>query len=199
MANTKSSRHAESACRISVSLSFPIQEWRQLLEINLYGAIYGCHVLVDWLKANPEGAHIVNTASFAAIAPSPSMSAYNVAKAGVLALSETLYGELEPFGIGVSVVCPLFFASNIENNARTFDEFTTDAILEGLHSAKLTAEDVANAAVRAISRKQLYVMPGGLAKRSWWMRRLWPTGFLKVMARSIAKRRRQYELEVRAD
>ena len=73
---------------------FSLESWRQLLEVNLFGGVMGCHTMVEWLKANPRGAHLMNTASFAAMAAAPSMAAYNVAKAGMLALSETLYGEL---------------------------------------------------------------------------------------------------------
>jgi len=174
--------------------TFPIEEWHQLLGINLYGGIYGCHVLVDWLKENPHGAHIINTASFAAIAPSPSMSAYNVAKAGLVALSETLYSELMPYGVGVSVVCPMFFNTNICDSARTFDEFTKGILVEGTQRSMLSAEDIADATLRAMRRKQLYVIPGRLARRYWWMRRFMPTGFLKGIVRDTAKRRRRFEL-----
>ena len=43
---------------------------------------------------------------------------YNATKAAVVALSETLYAELAPHGVAVSVVCPSFFRTNLLDTAR---------------------------------------------------------------------------------
>jgi NAD(P)-dependent dehydrogenase (short-subunit alcohol dehydrogenase family) len=166
---------------------FPIEEWRSILNVNLYGGIYGCHTLVDWLKENPNGSHIINVASFAAIAPSPSMAAYNVAKAGMVALSETLFGELKPHGVGVTVVCPMHFRSGIMSAIRSYSKVRSQMLHERIEQSKLTAEDIAEAAIRAMRRKQLYVMPGVQARWYWWLRRLSPTGFLAGIARDAAR------------
>ena len=96
----------------------PLDDWRWIININLYGAIYGCHAMIDWMKQNPRGAHIVNIASMAAIMSAPGMAPYNVTKAGMLSLSETLCGELKPYNIGVTGVCPAFFPTNILKNGR---------------------------------------------------------------------------------
>lgn len=172
---------------------YPLEDWHWLLNINLYGAIYGCHELVDWLKANPRGAHVINTASFAAIAPSPSMAAYNVAKAGIVALSETLYSELKPSGVGVTVVCPMFFRTAIQHGARAHDPITDAMLVANIESASLTAEEVADAAVRGMQRGQLYVIPGRQGRLFWWLRRLMPTRFLDGIARDTARRREQHQ------
>ncbi len=91
----------------------PLEDWRWIVDINLWGAIYGCHTMIPWMKANPDGAHIVNIASMAAIVSAPGMAPYNVTKAGMVSFSETLYGELAPHHIGVTAVCPAFFPTNI--------------------------------------------------------------------------------------
>lgn len=168
--------------------AFPLEDWHWLLNINLYGAIYGCHTLVDWLKENGEGAHIINVASFAAIAPSPSMAAYNVAKAGIMALSETLYTELRPHGVGVTVVCPMFFRTNILDGARAYNPLRGEMIEEGTRRSALTAEIVADSAIRAMRRKQLYAIPGRQARWYWFLRRLSPASFLDGIARDVARR-----------
>ena len=43
---------------------FPIEEWRRLIEINLMGAVHGCHTFIEWLKSHPQRSHVINTASF---------------------------------------------------------------------------------------------------------------------------------------
>ena len=48
---------------------------------------------------------------------------YNVSKAAVISLSETLRGELAPLDIGVSVVCPTFFNTNLLRDMRYCDDF----------------------------------------------------------------------------
>ncbi len=155
----------------------PLESWQWVLSINLHGTIYGCHTFVDWLKAN-RGAHLLNVASFAAMAPSPSMGAYSASKAGVVALSETLYSELKPHGVGVTVLCPMYFATKILERARSYNASHRQVIEQGIERSPLTADSVADAAVAAVKRKQLYAIPGWQARRYWWLRRLMPVRFL---------------------
>ena len=72
------------------------------------------------LKANQE-AHIVNTASLAGVTTRPLMSAYNVSKHAVVALSECLYAELQLTSdkIHVSVLCPAFSKTRLAESRGT--------------------------------------------------------------------------------
>jgi short-subunit dehydrogenase len=158
-----------------------------VLEVNLFGGIQGCHTMIDWLKANPRGAHLINTASFAAMAAAPSMAAYNVAKAGMLALSETLYAELRRHGVGVTVICPLFFPTNLLANWPSCNEAERRAAEFYTENAEFTAEDVADAAVRAMYRGKLYVVLGTKARWYWRMKRLMPQTFLNLIAWKYAR------------
>ena len=79
-----------------------------MIDINLLGVVRGCRTFVPMMKAQGSG-HIVNTASLAGLVHPPAMASYTAVKAGVVALSETLSYELDPFGISVSAVCPGFF------------------------------------------------------------------------------------------
>ncbi len=82
-----------------------IDLWRWVLEVDLWSVIHGVRTFAPLLKAHGEG-HIVNTASTAGLQANPGIGPYNVAKFGVVALSETLRLELEGTGVGVSVLCP---------------------------------------------------------------------------------------------
>jgi NAD(P)-dependent dehydrogenase (short-subunit alcohol dehydrogenase family) len=84
-----------------------IEDWRWT-DVDLYGVIHGCHVFVPILREQGRG-HVLNVASAAGLLCAPHMAAYNVAKAGVVALSETLAAELAGSGVGVTVLCPTFF------------------------------------------------------------------------------------------
>src|SRR5271170_3631904 len=76
----------------------PIEIFRKVIDINLMGVVNGCHLFVPTMVQQKSG-HILNVASAAAFAAAPRMAAYNISKAGVLALSETLRAELEAKGI----------------------------------------------------------------------------------------------------
>jgi NAD(P)-dependent dehydrogenase (short-subunit alcohol dehydrogenase family) len=165
----------------------PLDDWRWIININLYGAIYGCHVMVPWMKTNSRGAHIVNIASAAAVASAPGMAPYNITKAGMVSLSETLYGELKSHGIGVTAVCPAFFPTNIITSGRfqSADERSTAERL--MSQSRATAEVVAKRVVRAVERKELYVLVPTVARVFWWMKRLMPRTFLKMIAQRRAR------------
>jgi NAD(P)-dependent dehydrogenase (short-subunit alcohol dehydrogenase family) len=172
---------------------FPIEDWRWILDVNIYNAVYGCHVFVDWLKTNPSGAHIINTASMAGIASPPTMAAYNVSKAAVIGLSETLWSELRRDRVGVTVLCPEFFKTNLLDNPRISDPDALGWARKAFERSPFTAEDVARAAVRAMKRKQLYVILPKAARWRWCLKRLFPTYFLgkvaSIFEKAAAKKR----------
>jgi NAD(P)-dependent dehydrogenase (short-subunit alcohol dehydrogenase family) len=165
----------------------PLEDWQWIMGINLWGAIYGCHTMIDWMKQNPAGAHIVNVASMAAIVSAPGMAPYNVTKAGLLAFSETLYSELKPHGIGVTGVCPWFVPTNIIRTSRYQSKPQYEVAARLMSQSKCTAEYVAGRIVRAIRRKDLYLFVPRIAGFYWRLKRLMPVGVLKLVARRGAR------------
>jgi short-subunit dehydrogenase len=144
-------------------------------------------VFVDWLKQNPRGATIVNVASVAAVLAAPTMGPYNVSKAGVLALSETLYAELRPHGVGVTVICSGFFASGLIAAGR-FPGDREAALARGfVERSRITADQVAQATLRAIARRRLYVILPLRARAIWHVKRLAPQLFLRLLSRAYAR------------
>lgn len=71
------------------------EDWQWLLDINLMGVVRGARAVAPLFRSQGSG-HIVNIASMAGLLAPPGMSSYNVAKTGVVSLSETLHGELAP-------------------------------------------------------------------------------------------------------
>ncbi|MBS0211042.1 MAG: SDR family NAD(P)-dependent oxidoreductase [Planctomycetes bacterium] len=167
--------------------TMPLEDWRWLMEVNLWGAIYGCHAFVPWLKENPRGAHVLNIASLAAFTAAPAMAAYNVSKAGVLTLSETLYAELAAKNVGVTVVCPGFFATNLAATGRFGATEHRDFVTMRMRRASITADSVAQAALAAVERKRLYVVLPARVRRWWWLKRLLPGVFTRFLARAYPR------------
>ena len=164
---------------------FPLADWRWILDVNLFGAIHGCHYFVDWLAENPHGGHIVNTASMAATVSAPTMGGYNVSKAAVVSLSETLYAELRHRGVGVTVLCPGFVSTNLLSSGRWQRPALRNRAERLVANARMTADDVAEATLRAIRRRQLYVVLPLRGRIFWRLKRLVPQGFMKCVARIV--------------
>ncbi|MET8179963.1 SDR family oxidoreductase [Streptomyces sp. NPDC005336] len=93
-------------------------QWRRVLDINLWGVIHSCRTFGRQMAERGQGGHIVNTASAAAFHPSKVPAAYGASKAAVLALSESLRAELAGRDIGVSVICPGFARAGGDRPAR---------------------------------------------------------------------------------
>ncbi len=161
----------------------PLEDWRWIMDANLWNGIYGCHVMVPWMKQNPRGGHIINTASLAAIGSAPGMASYNVTKAGMLSLSETLYSELAPHNIGVTVLCPGFFKTNLLEHGRFGRPELKKMASKAFEQSDMTAEHVADAAYQAMLRKQLYVVMPRQGRIYWYLKRFSPRLFYKLLTR----------------
>lgn len=169
----------------------PLDDWRFIIGVNLFGTIYGCHTMVDWLKENPSGAHIVNVVSLAVVVSAPGMAAYNTTKGGVLSLTETLYNELKTQNVGVTAVCPDFFDTNISRNAR-FQSAEQRRLAEQLTSGgRMTADHVAASVLKAIERKQLYVFVPWMAGLIWRFKRFSPVWALNAVSRYMRRKAAQ--------
>jgi NAD(P)-dependent dehydrogenase (short-subunit alcohol dehydrogenase family) len=94
-------------------------DWDFGLAVNLGGVVNGLQTFLPRIRAHGEGGHIVNTASLAALVPMPAQFViYVAAKAAVVAISETIRGELAQENIGVSVLCPGPIRTNIHELAK---------------------------------------------------------------------------------
>lgn len=160
--------------------TIPAQDWDWLLDINLLGVVRGCRVAVTEMKRQGHG-HIVNIASMAALTPPPAMSVYNVAKAGVVSLSESLRSELAPLGIQVTVVCPSFFRTNLNESLRTPDPVTNARFEKLLSNNDTSAEMIAVDILKAVDRKQFLLIPHSDGRKSWRQKRWFSERFHREM------------------
>jgi NAD(P)-dependent dehydrogenase (short-subunit alcohol dehydrogenase family) len=159
----------------------PLKDWKWIVDINFWGVVYGCHSFIPRMKAQGYG-YIINTASAGCFLPLPEMSPYNTSKAAVVSLSETLRSELAPHNIGVTVACPTFFNSGLHLSLRYTDEFEREACYTSVKNAKINSDVVAEAVIKAIRKKKLYVVPQFTGKIQWLLRRLFPSIYVKGLA-----------------
>jgi 3-oxoacyl-[acyl-carrier protein] reductase len=83
----------------------PVEDFRAILETNLFAVFYCCHEAIPYLKQN-DGGHIINISSLAGANPHPKMAAYNASKFGLNGFSEALMQEVRHDNIKVSYIMP---------------------------------------------------------------------------------------------
>jgi len=171
----------------------PLDEWKWIMGINLWGVIYGCHTFVPRFRTRGSG-HVINVASAAGLVSSPELAPYNVTKSGVVALSETLHAELDGTGVVVTVLCPAFFKTNIARAAHAFSDNMSPSDVEGLmERTKVQAPDVARFALDTADAGELYAVPHADGRWMWRVKRMAPelfqTWLVPRVVRALQKRR----------
>jgi NAD(P)-dependent dehydrogenase (short-subunit alcohol dehydrogenase family) len=139
------------------------RDWQWVLGVNLWGVIHGLEAFLPRMIAQREPGHVLNTASMAGLIASKGLGVYNTSKYAVVGLSETLAKDLRPYGIGVSILCPMGVDTRIRASARNrpaaLRNDTSDvAEPVELIGRTLPADAVAAMAIAAIRDNRLYVI-----------------------------------------
>ncbi|MGB2247256.1 MAG: SDR family NAD(P)-dependent oxidoreductase [Alcanivorax sediminis] len=167
-----------------------LEDWEWTMGINLWGVIHGCHVFAPRLKAQGRGG-IINVASSASFAAAPLMGPYNVTKAGVLALSETLAAETAGTGVNVTVLCPTVVNTNIFTSGRIHGGIPP-VLNRLIELTGVSAESVASTTLKALDRGQLHVLPQFDARMIWRAKRYLPATYTRgagLLSRLAAAKR----------
>ena len=80
-------------------------DWRQIMSVNLDGVFHGCQAVLPGMLARGAGC-IVNMSSWTGKKGVPNHAAYSATKAAVIALTQSVAGEMAGRGIRVNAVCP---------------------------------------------------------------------------------------------
>jgi NAD(P)-dependent dehydrogenase (short-subunit alcohol dehydrogenase family) len=142
-----------------------LQDWRWVIDINMMGVVHGVKAFLALLKSHGEGGHIVNTASMAGLLGGTGFGAYTASKFAVVGISEALAAELEPQGIGVSILCPGWVATRISEGRRNWPKEYGAPPPKGPLSEQfaelvrngMAPSDVAALVVKGIQDNELYI------------------------------------------
>ena len=139
------------------------RDWQWVLGVNLWGVIHGIEAFVPRMIDGKRRGHIVNTASMAGLVATRGLGVYNTSKYAVVGLSETLVKDLAPYGIGVSVLCPLGVATRIRNSDRNRpavlrNDGVAPASPVALDGTTLAPDAVAEMVLSAVLENRLYVI-----------------------------------------
>jgi NAD(P)-dependent dehydrogenase (short-subunit alcohol dehydrogenase family) len=154
------------------------RDWEWVLGVNLFGVAHGVRVFTPMMLAAAEAdpgyeGHIVNTASMAGLLTPPNMGVYNVSKAGVVSMSETLYHDLSLVTdrVHAHLLCPYFVPTGIHRSERnrpadlkdeairpTRSQLIAQAMSDkAVTSGRVTAAQVAQKVFDAMAANQFYV------------------------------------------
>jgi NAD(P)-dependent dehydrogenase (short-subunit alcohol dehydrogenase family) len=135
----------------------PQEDWDWVFAVNVGGVVNGIRAFVPQMKAQ-GGGHILNTASLSGLYAMPAFGIYTASKYAVVAISETLRIELAPNGIGVSVLCPGWVRSRIDETTRVRDGVAELPPPSGAPPLEFCeAEDAAGIALAGIRANQQYI------------------------------------------
>ena len=157
-----------------------MEDWAWVLDIDLMGVVRGCHQFAAMMKTQKAG-HIVNISSFAGLAGLPFISAYGVAKAGVVALSEALRAEMHPYGVGVTVACPSFVKTGLLDTFRSPRPDSKSRVTRWMENSGVSAEDIAEEIAEAVKRNKFLLLTHAQTRTAWRLKRWFPERYYKMV------------------
>ncbi len=172
-------------------LSTSLDDWNWILGINTLGVVHGCHFFVPNMVKRGKGGHVINVSSAAGYSASSVLAAYNATKFSVLGLSEALWEELQPHGIGVTAVCPGLIDTPITRNSRLVGEMDKpekrEELVSGYQRRGYTPDRVAKNILKAVEKNRLVAPISPEAWGLYYLKRFAPW-LLRRIGLAMAKR-----------
>ena len=164
------------------------ENFRWLIEINLFGVVSLTRAFLPALKAAPK-AQIVNLSSLFGIIAPPGQTAYCASKFAVRGFSESLRHELEGTSVGVSVVHPGGVSTNIAKNAKMSDDISEEEREQAQKMASkalvLPPQRAAEIIVDGAERGAKRIVVGNDARMAVFLQRLFPVSYWQVLTKFL--------------
>lgn len=151
-----------------------IDQWQWVFNINVLGMVRVSRALLPLMRKQGSG-YFINVASQAGLTPIPYMGSYNSVKAAVVSFSETMKLELAPDNINVSVVCPSFFKTNLDESMRSNNPASHKMINKFFAKADMTKEEVAESIYQQVGQGKFLILTHKLGKRAFLLKKFLPT------------------------
>ncbi|MFO1425841.1 MAG: SDR family NAD(P)-dependent oxidoreductase [Steroidobacteraceae bacterium] len=177
--------HAAGVASVGVFHSSTPEDWQWQFDINVHGVANACRAVLQHM-ARGKGGLIINIGSAASFCTGAKMSAYNAAKAAVVALSESLMQEYAAHGVQVVAAMPGFFRTRLMESARGPSRMIEQArgIME---ASNVEADEVAEAMLLAAARGRTHFVYPGRYVTLWRLKRLMPQYFQKLLPKLLKR------------
>ncbi len=160
-----------------------LEHWRRVIEVNLFGAIYGIHHAYPIMIRQGFG-HIVNTASGFGMAPGPLNSPYVASKFAAFGVSHALAAEAHAFGIDVSVICPGYIETAMIDAMKPVNADGT-AMKAQIPVKPMSVERAARIVLAGVASKRRVIAFPGYVRLLAFLHRFVPGLFARFSARQI--------------
>lgn len=153
------------------------EEWKRIIDVNLMGTVNVVETFLPDLVEKGSG-RIINIGSIDGLVPIPGQSAYCASKFAVTGMSEVLYYDLRPQGIGVTLVCPGYVntpmarSHPVKDLPIRFQGWEKVARLLEVFSSR--PERIASRALEGAEKARFLVIPGLPSRFIYHYRRLFP-------------------------
>jgi len=166
-----------------------LEDWEQVVGINLWGVIYGCKFFMPYLEKQTE-AFIINTSSLAGFLGMPNQTSYCVTKAAVKALSEALYAECKGNNIHVISVHPGAINTKIFDFAieHSDDQEASKKMFDKVKRFAMQPNVAAEKIIRATVKKRQRIVIGVDAHIVEIIKRLMPVAVHKLFVWGFNRR-----------
>ena len=135
---------------------------RTVMDVNLYGVIHGIQAFLPFMFNQQHRSHIINMASFYGLCSGSQMAAYAMSKHAIVALSESVYFDLQRLNkpVDVSVVCPSFVSTQLLTSSTSpLHNNKLHTMLSDLIARSRPAEDVAEHIIGEVLKNTFYILP----------------------------------------
>jgi NAD(P)-dependent dehydrogenase (short-subunit alcohol dehydrogenase family) len=162
-----------------------LEQWRHVIEVNLFGEIYGVHYAYQVMLRQGFG-HIVNTASGFGMAPGPLNSPYVASKFAIFGMSHALAAEARAFGIHVSVVCPGYIDTAMIGGLNPVNA-DGGAMKAQIPVTPMAVDRAARIILAGVEKRRLVIAFPGYVRTLAFLHRFVPSLFARFSARQIAR------------
>ena len=158
---------------------------RKVMDVNLFGSIHCTRAALPSLQA--RRGQIVVLSSVAGFAPLVGRTGYCASKHALHGFFGALRTEVRPDGVGVLLVCPAFTDTGLAQRALSGDGTPVGSdVARATAGRQLQPEELADAILRAIHRRQELLVIPAVSRASYWLSRVAPRLYERMMLRSQA-------------
>jgi len=154
---------------IDILTQVELEDWKRVLDVNLWSIIHSLKIFLPKMVERKSG-HIVNVASAAGVIGTSEPLPYTASKFAVVGISEALYGQLNRYGINVSVIVPLYVKTNIFSTSKIrypkkmIEDFGEEkvkeiykSLVDDMASKAISPDRAVKQYLKGIKNDQLYI------------------------------------------
>jgi NAD(P)-dependent dehydrogenase (short-subunit alcohol dehydrogenase family) len=168
----------------SDSRDLSLDQWRRVIDVNLWGVIYGTTAAYKIMVEQGFG-HIVNVSSLGGLTGSPMLASYATAKHAVIGLSLSMRAEAEDLGVQISAVCPGYVQTSMSSSIKTIG-FDREALLAKFPGNFMDVDEAIEKLLQGVIKNEAIVIFPFSARVLWWMNRIHGS-LLEAVMRVIVK------------